>query len=195
MAEVTRVPLRPIKQGSLAKLWLGVIVALALALVVAWAAMPKGVSVTEIEPGLGAAPQVGDVAFVKYVGKLPDGTVFDQSQEAPIPAGLFPEGNPFPVQEGATVQGFFEGLQQMKKGGKYELFIPADKGYGATPPPGSDIPANSDLVFEVEMIDFMSEEDFQRRIAMLQQMMQQQQGAAGAQGAPTGAPETAAPQQ
>ena len=70
----------------------------------------------------------------------------------------------------------------MKKGGEYVLTIPADQAYGAEPPPGSPIPANADLVFEVEVVDFMSEEDFQARAAAMQQMMQQrqQQGEAGA---------------
>ena len=51
----------------------------------------------------------------------------------------------------------------MQKGGSYVLTIPADQAYGAEPPPGSPIPANADLVFEVEVVDFMSRDDFQAR--------------------------------
>jgi FKBP-type peptidyl-prolyl cis-trans isomerase FkpA len=183
MTEITRVPLQPISKGSLTKLWIGVIIAVLLGAGLAWAAVPKGVSVETVAEGTGESPRVGDVVFVNYVGKLTDGTEFDRSQPLPIPPGLFPDGNPLLLQEGAIIDGFIEGLTQMKKGGKYVLTIPADQAYGAEPPPGSPIPANADLVFEVEVVDFMSEEDFQARAAAMQQMMQQQQ-----QGAPGAAP-------
>ena len=175
MTEITRVPLQPISKGSLTKLWIGVIIAVLLGAGLAWAAVPKGVSVETVAEGTGESPQVGDVVFVNYVGKLTDGTEFDRSQPLPIPPGLFPDGNPLLLQEGAINDGFNEGLTQMKKGGEYVLIIPADQAYGAEPPPGSPIPANADLVFEVEVVDFMSEEDFQARAAAMQQMMQQQQ--------------------
>lgn len=182
MTEVTRVPLQPIEKGSLTKLWLGVLVAILLAGGLAWAAVPKGVEVETITAGTGPSPSAEDVVFVKYVGKLADGTEFDRSQEVPLPVpGIFPEGNPLPLD--AMVPGFREGAMQMQKGGKYELFIPSELGYGEEPQPGSPIPPNADLVFEVELVDFMSREDFQRRIGMLQQLMQQE-GAALQQGAP-----------
>ena len=50
------------------------------------------------------------------------------------------------------------------------------------------IPPNSDLVFEVELVDFMSQEDFQRRLGVLQQMMAQQMQQQGEGGAPPPAP-------
>ena len=167
MTEITRVPLQPIKKGSLTKLWLGVIVAILLGAGLAWAAMPKGLDVETVTAGSGDSPKVGDVVFVNYVGKLP------------VPPGLFPEGNPLLLEEGAIIDGFVAGLQQMQKGGSYVLTIPADQAYGAEPPPGSPIPANADLVFEIDVIDFMSRDDFQARAAALQQMM----GAEGEAGA------------
>ncbi|WP_370189686.1 FKBP-type peptidyl-prolyl cis-trans isomerase [Qipengyuania sp.] len=186
MTEITRVPLQPIKKGSLAKLWLGVIVAVLLGAGLAWAAVPKGLQVETVTAGTGDSPKVGDVVFVKYVGKLTDGTEFDRSQPLPIPPGLFPEGNPLLLEEGAIIDGFITGLTQMQKGGKYVLTIPAEQAYGAEPPPGSPIPPNADLVFEVEVVDFMSRDDFQSRAAALQQMMGQQEG--------EGAPAPDAPQ-
>ena len=57
------------------------------------------------------------------------------------------------VEEGMTIDGFFTSLQQMQKGGKYEVFIPADQAYGAEPPPGAPIPPNADLIFEIELVD------------------------------------------
>jgi len=181
MTEITRVPLRPIAKGSLAKLWIGVIVAVALAVLLAWSLAPKGYGLTVLEAGEGPTPSADDVIFVNYVGKLADGTVFDQSQPLPIPVeGVFPEGNPLPL--GNMIPGFTEGALQMQKGGKYELRIPPSEGYGDEPrtdPQTGEviIPANSELIFEVELIDFMSRAEFERRVQVITQMMQQQQGA------------------
>lgn len=186
MAEITRVPIQPVARGSLTRLWLGVIVAALVGLGIAYVAMPKGVELETLVEGAGANPGPEDVVFVKYVGKLADGTEFDRSQEIPLPVpGIFPEGNPLPLD--AMVPGFRDGAMQMQKGGKYELFIPAELGYADAPPPGAPIPPGSDLYFEVELVDFMSREDFQRRIAILQQAMAQQQN--GQQQAPQQAPQ------
>ncbi|MBX7496719.1 FKBP-type peptidyl-prolyl cis-trans isomerase [Qipengyuania sp. 6B39] len=176
MTEVTRVPLQPIAKGSLTKLWLGVIVAVLIGAGLAWAAMPKGVSIDTITEGTGDSPKIGEVVFVKYVGKLADGTEFDRSQELPMPPGMLPEGTPMLLEEGTLIPGFITGLTQMRKGGKYELFIPSDQAYGANPQPGSPIPPNADLTFEIEVVDIMSRADVEQRIQALQAMMQQQQG-------------------
>ena len=184
MTEITRVPIKPVAKGSLTKLWVGVILAVLVGAGLAWAAVPRSLGVDTIVAGKGPTAAKGDVVFVKYKGKLAsDGTVFDESQDIPLPVqGLFPEGSPFPVEEGATIPGFFQGLQQMQEGGKYTLFIPADQAYGATPPPGSPIPPNADLEFEIEVIDIMSRQTFDRNLQILQQTMQSQMG-----GAPGGA--------
>jgi FKBP-type peptidyl-prolyl cis-trans isomerase FkpA len=180
MTEITRVPLRPIAKGSLTKLWIGVAMAILLAAGLAWAALPKGVEVETLTEGTGPHPGASDVVFVRYTGKLADGTTFDQSKELPFDTGgLLPQG--MPMQVSGVVPGFSEGLQQMQKGGKYRLFIPADKAYGHTPPQGAPIPPDADLTFDVELVDFMSEADAQRRFQVLQQMIQQQQQKQGAQ--------------
>ena len=198
MTEVTRVPLQPIAKGSLAKLWLGVIIAALIGIGVAWAAVPQGVQVETVEAGSGPTPGPEDVVFVNYVGKLPSGEIFDQSQDLPIPVeGIFPEGTPLPLD--GMIPGFREGAQEMQKGGTYVMTIPPSKGYGeeaqTNPQTGEEIiPGNSELVFEVTLNDFMSREDFDRRLAVLQQVMAQQQGAEGEEGA-DGAPAPApAPQ-
>lgn len=176
MAEITRVPLQPIRKGSLTKLWLGVAAALLLAGAFAWAAIPQGVTVTEHTAGAGGHPTLEDVVIVNYVGKLADGKVFDQGEAVPLPLqGMIP--------------GFTEGLLQMRKGGKYTLVIPADKAYGAEEKVDQStgqvvIPANSDLTFDVELLEFMSEADFQRQMQMMQMMQQQMQQQQGGQGAP-----------
>jgi FKBP-type peptidyl-prolyl cis-trans isomerase FkpA len=195
MVEPTRVPLQPIKKGSLAKVWAGVILVVLVAAAFAWLNAPHGVKVTELVAGSGPHPTKEDVAFVDYVGKLPSGTVFDQSHPLNLPVpGMLPEGTPLPL--GQMMPGFTEGLVQMQKGGKYELFIPAEKAYGAHPPEGSPIPPNSDLTFEITLHDFIPQAEFEQRVQMLQRMMQAQQGKGapgGAEGAP--APEGAPPPQ
>lgn len=183
MTEVTRVPLQPIAKGSLAKLWIGVIVAVLIAAGLAWAAQPKGLSLDTLAEGTGATPEEGQVVFVDYVGTLPDGSEFDRSQPLPIPESIVPRGTPILVEEGAAIPGFIEGLKQVRKGGKYKLFIPADQAYGAEPPEGSPIPADTDLTFEIEVVDILDRADVEQRFAAAQQyMMAQQQGAAEGEG-------------
>ena len=162
MTEVTRVPILPIRKGSLPKLWLGV-AALALAGAgLAWASVPAGVELEELAAGTGASPVDGQVAIVSYKGKLEDGSTFDEGQQVPMPVG-------------STIQGFDQALRQMKPGGKYEITIPAHLAYGANPPMGSSIPANADLDFEVELHEILSREDFDMRMKAMQEIMQQMQ--------------------
>ncbi len=191
MTEITAVPIKPIAKGSLTKLWIGVALAIAVGGGLAWSAIPRSFSVDVNVAGSGPMAAKGDVVFVKYKGTLAaDGTVFDESQDIPLPVeGLFPKGAPFPVEEGATIPGFYQGLQQMQKGGKYTLFIPADQAYGATPPPGSPIPPNADLEFDIEVVDILSRATFARNLQILQQTMQAQMGEGGPGGAPGGAPQ------
>lgn len=194
MTEITRVPIKPVAKGSLTKLWIGVILAVLVGAGLAWAAVPRGLNVDTVVAGTGPTAKVGEVVWVKYKGKLAaDGKVFDESQDIPLPVqGLFPEGTPFPLEEGATVPGFFQGLQQMQKGGKYTLFIPSDLAYGATPPQGAPIPPNADLIFDIEVIDIMNRQTFDRNLQILQQTMQSQMGGAqGGPGGPGGAPQGA----
>lgn len=171
MAEITRVPLQPIRKGSLAKLWLGVLIALLLAGGLAFAQRYKGVEVETLQAGSGPSPTMEDVVLVNYTGRLADGTVFDQAEQAAFPlAGVVP--------------GFAEGLTRMQQGGKYRLSIPAEQAYGSEaqrdPATGQVlIPGNSDLVFDVELLEFRSraEIEAQQRAMQQLQMQQMQQGA------------------
>lgn len=187
MTEITRVPLHPIAKGSLTKLWLGIIAVILIGAGIAYVSIPSGVDVETVQAGTGPNPAPTDVVLVNYTGKLEDGTVFDEGEQAPLPLD-------------GMISGFKEGALQMQKGGKYVMTIPAEKAYGAEekvdPQSGEvRIPANSDLVFDVELLDFISFEDFQARMEQMQQMQQmmQQQGIEGVPGAP-GAP-PAPPQQ
>ena len=173
MTEVTRVPLQPIATGALTKLWLGVLAVALAAAGLAWASLPKSVGFETIKAGTGAAVTEADVVVINYVGKLTNGKTFDEGQQAPLPvAGMIP--------------GFTEGLLKMKQGGKYKLTIPAAKAYGPeekrNPQTGEVvIPANSDLVFDIEILQVVPRDQFEQIMRM--QQMQQSQGAGGAEGA------------
>jgi len=188
MTEITRVPIQPVAKGSLTKLWLGVIIAVLIGAGLAMTAIPKGLSLDTIVAGEGPSPTATDVVFVKYKGSLADtGEVFDETQDIPLPVeGIFPEGTPLPLEQ--MLPGFTAGAVQMQKGGKYELFIPSDQAYGAEPPPGAPIPPNADLIFEVEVIDFMSREEFDRKLGIFQQVMQAGAPEGGAPGGPPVSP-------
>ena len=192
MTEITRVPIQPVAKGSLTKLWIGVLIAVLIGAALAFSAIPKGLSIETRVEGAGPTAQVGDWVFVKYTGKLAStGETFDESQELPPQirariGDIFPEGIPFPVEQGQTVEGFFQGLQQMQAGGEYTLFIPAELGYGAEPPQGAPIPPNADLIFDIEVVDIMSNETYERNMAIIQQMMAGPGGPNGADAPPPG---------
>ena len=192
MTEITRVPLQPVAKGSLTKIWLGVLVAIALGAVLAWAAMPampKGFSIETIVAGEGPVAQEGNAVFGRYVGKVAStGVEFDRSEDVPLPVpGIFPEGTLLPVEEGAFIDGFYQALKQAQAGATYEVYIPAEMAYGASPPPGSDIPANAALIFELEVTGVMTREEFEVNLARMQEAMQSSLGAPGGIGAPVGA--------
>lgn len=171
MTEVTRVPLQPIAPGSLTKLWIGVALALALAVGAALLTRPAGVSIETLRAGTGESPGATDVVFVNYTGKLQDGTVFDESQPPgwPVP-GILPDGAALSLEQ--MIPGFREALMQMQKGGSYTVEIPSDLAYGSTPPPGAPIPPDADLVFDVELVDFMTLDDAEQRYNRMMQALQ-----------------------
>ncbi len=190
MTEITRVPIQPIAKGSLTKIWLGVVIAILLGAGLAWAAVPKGFSVDTLVAGEGDFAEVGDVVFVKYKGSLAsNGEEFEDSEEsAPPTLGILPEGTPFLVEEEATIPGFFQALQQVQEGGTYEVYIPAEMGYGSEPRPGGPIPPNADLIFEMEVVAIMSREETQVMMTQWQNAMQSQMGGLGAPGGPPATP-------
>ena len=93
--------------------------------------------------GTGPQPKATDMVTVNYRGTLIDGTEFDSSFKRNQPAT-------FPVN--GVIKGWTEALQLMKKGAKYQLFIPANLAYGERAM-GPDIGANSTLIFDVELMD------------------------------------------
>jgi len=95
--------------------------------------------------GTGATAEAGDTVTVNYVGALTNGTIFDAS------ANHGSQGFTFSLGAGQVIKGWDQGVAGMKEGGKRKLLIPAALAYGSQSPAPS-IPANSDLVFEVELL-------------------------------------------
>lgn len=98
----------------------------------------------DLEIGEGAFATPGDVVNVHYTGWLPDGTQFDSSRGK----------GPFVFQLGAgsVIEGWDVGVAGMREGGKRQLVVPPDLGYGAAGAGGGIIPGNATLVFEVELV-------------------------------------------
>ena len=99
--------------------------------------------ITAVEEG--KSPEATDKVRVHYHGTLTSGEVFDSSVERGEPAE-------FPVN--GVIRGWVEALQLMKEGEKWKLTIPAELAYGARSP-SPKIPANSALVFEVELVKIL----------------------------------------
>lgn len=100
--------------------------------------------------GSAAAPTVavaGTTATVKYTGWLYSASAVD-NKGTKFDSGQFD----FKLGTGAVVAGFDQAVNGMKTGEKKTVTIPANLAYGASPPAGSGIPANADLVFDIELV-------------------------------------------
>lgn len=96
-------------------------------------------------PAGGQSPTMFDSVMVHYRGTLTDGTVFDSSVERGVPAT-------FGV--GQVIPGWTEALKLMKPGDQWVLYIPSRLAYG-NQAVGGKIPPNSDLVFQVALMQVM----------------------------------------
>jgi FKBP-type peptidyl-prolyl cis-trans isomerase len=98
----------------------------------------------DLVPGTGEEVKAGATVTAHYTGAVAaDGTIFQSSHDS---------GQPIPFSLSGVIQGWTEGVPGMKVGGKRRLLIPAAMAYGANPPAGSGIPANADLVFDIELV-------------------------------------------
>ena len=106
----------------------------------------SGLRYIMLEEGNGDTPESGDNVSVHYAGFLLDGTKFDASYDRGEPIT-------FPLGQGRVIKGWDEGVSLLKVGGKAKFIIPPNLGYGdrAMGP----IPANSILIFEVELVDIV----------------------------------------
>ncbi|QHS59521.1 FKBP-type peptidyl-prolyl cis-trans isomerase [Chitinophaga agri] len=112
---------------------------------------PEGVYVAVSQEGTGEKPQAGDTVVVHYTGRLTDGKVFDSSLDTTLRPGARIEPIRFPLGQGFVIKGWDAGIASLKKGAKATLLIPSTLGYGLQS--SGPIPANSVLVFEVQLVD------------------------------------------
>jgi peptidylprolyl isomerase len=104
----------------------------------------SGLSYVDLVVGKGPMPKVGQTISVLYTGKLRNGKVFDSTASH--------NNEPFetPIGVGEVIKGWDEGMLTMRVGGKRRLTIPPSLGYGASAQ--GPIPANSTLIFDVELL-------------------------------------------
>jgi FKBP-type peptidyl-prolyl cis-trans isomerase len=117
----------------------------------------KDIQVTEsglqyriIKEGTGKTPSVNDRVKCNYIGTLIDGREFDSS---------FKRGKPTEFRVSGVIKGWQEALKMMKEGGKWELFVPPELGYGLRVRPGGMIEPNMALIFELELIEVIAPEE------------------------------------
>ncbi|SNS92697.1 FKBP-type peptidyl-prolyl cis-trans isomerase [Sphingomonas laterariae] len=168
---VTAVPLRPIKKGSLVKLWVGIGLLAAAGIAVAWSTTKSAIVAAQtpeeflaengkrsgvvttasglqyevLKEGDGAKPTPADLTVVNYEGKLAKtGVTFDASARHGGPATL-------PVV--GLIPGWSEGIQLMKQGAKYRFWMPPNLGYGEQGAgQNGEIPPNAVLQFDLELV-------------------------------------------
>lgn len=106
---------------------------------------PSGLQYWDIRVGTGAVAEKGKKVVVQYTGWLTDGKKFDSSVDRYRPFV-------FVLGAGGVIRGWDEGVAGMKAGGKRQLRIPPELGYGAKGMPDA-IPPNATLIFDIELLD------------------------------------------
>ncbi len=106
----------------------------------------QNLKINDVVVGTGAEAKNGDTVTVNYVGTLDDGTKFDSSYDRKQPFS-------FQLGAGRVIKGWDLGVLGMKVGGKRELTIPPELGYGASGVPQANIPPNATLHFTVELLE------------------------------------------
>jgi FKBP-type peptidyl-prolyl cis-trans isomerase FkpA len=106
---------------------------------------PSGMYYQVTKPGTGPTAKAGQKVSVNYMGMLLTGKMFDSSEKV---------GKPFefPLGQGQVIPGWDEGIALLNKGSRAILLIPSTLAYGQRGA-GADIPADSPLRFEVELVD------------------------------------------
>jgi FKBP-type peptidyl-prolyl cis-trans isomerase FkpA len=181
---VTAVPLRPLGKGTVAKMWIGVLLVILLGVGLAWVGTSgqqyttteSGLRMRTLKDGTGNQIKTDDLLALNMTGMVKGGEIIHQTQAAQ-PDILAPD---------QVIPGLREALLTMQKDGVYQVVIPPDLAYGATPPPGAPIPPNATLEFRVQVVGVLA------GMASMQQQMMGQGGGPGGPGGP-GAPSEGPP--
>lgn len=112
--------------------------------------MNEQIKIEDIHVGEGREVKKGALIKAHYRGFLEDGTQFDASYDKGLPFQTV-------LSKNKVIQGWFIGIQGMKEGGKRKLWVPAELGYGERQV--GKIPPNSNLYFEVELIEALNRDD------------------------------------
>ena len=112
--------------------------------------MSNELIIEDLQPGDGKAVVKGALITTQYRGWLADGSEFDSS---------FSRGKPFQcvIGTGRVIKGWDQGLMGMQVGGKRKLLVPAHLGYGERSM--GAIPPNSNLIFEIELLEVLTRDD------------------------------------
>jgi FKBP-type peptidyl-prolyl cis-trans isomerase FkpA len=190
---VTAVPLRPLGKGTIVKFWIGLLLIVLLGVGLAWIGTSRqqfvttdeGIRYRTFESGEGDPLTPADIAMTELELRGPKGNLIQSSREAGAPAPLTSENAPpwlTPL------------VGQMRKGGAYQLFVPASVLLEGQPaPPGFPLKTDEMAEIRVKVLDIQRDGVAQQRLQqqmmqqMQQQMMQQQMEGGGAPG-PGGAP-------
>jgi FKBP-type peptidyl-prolyl cis-trans isomerase len=105
----------------------------------------SGLQYWDIRVGNGETAKEGSHVRVHYTGWLASGKKFDSSVDAGKPFD-------FTIGNGEVIKGWEEGIAGMRVGGKRQLRIPPDLGYGAEGTPDGPIPPNATLIFDVQLL-------------------------------------------
>ena len=174
--------------AALTKFWIAILILVAVGAGIAWLGAgsmrgqttASGLVIRTLDAGSGPVITSADAVLIDYEGRLLDGTVFDSSAN---------HGGPQAIAPAQTIPGFGEALTNMRKGGRYVVRIPSNLAYGTADQPG--IPANSDLEFDIHVVDvapnaaaMAAQAQQQQMRQQMEQMQQQQQD-----GAPEGEPQ------
>ncbi|WP_181298532.1 FKBP-type peptidyl-prolyl cis-trans isomerase [Pseudomonas sp. Q2-TVG4-2] len=113
--------------------------------------MGKELQIEDLRLGDGKAVVKGALITTEYRGQLEDGTTFDSSYE---------RGKPFQcvIGTGRVIKGWDIGLMGMKVGGKRKLLVPAHLAYGERQI-GEHITPDSNLLFEIELLEVLTRDD------------------------------------
>lgn len=136
----------------------------------------EGTYVQILDAGTGNIADTGMVALINYTGRLLDGTVFDSNTESTAQQKL-----PYPVfmSQPEVIAGWVDGIKLLKKGAKAKFYIPSTLAYGKRGS-GEKIAPNSNLMFDIEVVDVVPQQQYLAQMQQRQQQLEAMQKAAQA---------------